>query len=1004
MPGAGRLRNSGSDTGSPSDFPFLDCLQLATRVHGTNRKKTGSNKPEYPTEWQIAVHSKRMAAEELRLQREIKELGGHLVRRVSIRRLYFLQGHLTTEQVSRLAQEIFADPVTEYYQVEPLTRHAARNPNEIVILYNSGVTDPSEASIRRAVTEALSVDSHSNLNIQIRTGRAYRIYGDLTRAQIVSLAERLLYNPLIQHIAQPDETMFATVPDYQFRLTTIELLTCNSQQLMALSRSRQLALNRCEMLAIKRYYRRLGRNPTDIELETFAQTWSEHCKHKTFRGKIIFTDEQGHVQMIDDLFRQTIYRVTKELNRPWCLSVFRDNSGVIAFDRKFGISFKVETHNHPSALEPYGGAATGIGGVIRDCLGTGLGAKPILNTNVFCFAPPDLPAQQIPEGVLHPQRILKGVVAGVRDYGNRMGIPTANGAIYFHSDFRCNPLVFCGTVGIIPRNRLRKRVAAGDIIVLLGARTGRDGIHGVTFASLKLTHSSETVSQSAVQIGNPIEEKKLADVILQARDRQLFNAITDCGGGGLSSAIGELVEHHGAVVDLDLVPLKYQGLSYTEIWISESQERQVLLVAPDKLDRLLKLCRAADVEATAIGRVTDNRRLILRFQGHEVADIDLHFLHHGWGLQTRRAVYRRRRFPEPVLPLRRDYTEELLSLLSSPNIASKEWVIRQYDHEVQGMSVIKPLIGTNPPGPSDGCVIKPLPDSPRGVVIACGLNPRYGLIDPYNMAASAIDEALRNAVACGGDPERTALLDNFCWGSPENPSQLGKFVAAAHACYQTAKGFRTPFISGKDSFYNEFATEDGKLHPIPPTLLVSAVSIIPDCNRVVTMDLKQPDSLLFLLGRTYDELGGSEYYARQGYLGNSVPAVRPRQAKTLMIQLHRAIRAGVVAACHDLSEGGLAVAIAEMAFAGGIGVDIRLPGKLRADQQLFSESNSRFLVEVRPDDMQRFCRLMASVPCQHVGFTRRRAELRIFCADQCVAHARLDNLESAWRTGLTSRL
>ena len=605
--------------------------------------------------------------------------------------------------------------------------------------------------------------------------------------------------------------MFPPVPEYKFRRIIVEIIGKDARELLRISRQGQLALNLDEMRSLQRYFRKLGRNPTDVELETFAQTWSEHCKHKTFRGRTVLDGKT-----INNLFRQTVHRVTSELNRRWCLSVFKDNSGVIEFDRRWGITFKVETHNHPSALEPYGGAATGIGGVIRDCLGTGLGAKPILNTDVFCFAPPDLPKQRIPKGVLHPKRILKGVVSGVRDYGNRMGIPTANGALYFHDDFRCNPLVFCGTLGIIPRNKLEKKIITGDHIVVLGARTGRDGIHGVTFASLELTRESETFSSSAVQIGNPIEEKKLTDAMLKARDLNLFNATTDCGGGGLASAVGELAEPKGAIVELDQVPLKYHGLSYAEIWISESQERQVILVPPRKLARLLTLCRSLDVEATSIGRITSNKRLVLRYQGQTVADLDLEFLHEGWSTQQRIARTRKQHHSEPKIPRGRDLNQELLGLLGSLNVASKEWVIRQYDHEVQGASVVKPFAGIHNAGPSDGCVLRPLLDSEKGVVVACGLNPRFGLIDTYNMAASAIDEALRNITACGGDPARTALLDNFCWGNPERPEQLAGFVAAARACYAIARGFGTPFISGKDSFYNEFRDEHNRLHPHPP--------------------------------------------------------------------------------------------------------------------------------------------------------------------------------------------
>jgi phosphoribosylformylglycinamidine synthase len=966
-------------------------------------------------EWRIEVWAREKDSEAIQLVREIHDLGFPALKELSIARVYFLSGDLSRADASRIARSVFADPVVDCYRVRAAAdrRRTADDGTEVEILYNPGVSDPSEASILRAIRE-LGCNE-----VEARSGKRYRFAGRLGRRSIERIAEDILYNPLVQHVARPGERIFAHAPEYRFRPVTLEVIGKGTRDLMRISRERQLALNPTEMQVLGRYYRKLGRNPTDIELETFAQTWSEHCKHKTFRGRILVESSKSRPprskskaavrgRVINDLFKQTIQRVTRELNPDWCLSVFKDNSGVIEFDRRFGITFKVETHNHPSALEPYGGAATGIGGVIRDCLGTGLGAKPILNTDVFCLAPPDLPRQRLPKGVLHPKRVLKGVVGGVRDYGNRMGIPTANGALYFHEDFRCNPLVFCGTLGIIPRSRLAKKIETGDHIVVLGARTGRDGIHGVTFASLELTGESEAVSSSAVQIGNPIEEKKLTDALLKARDLNLFRATTDCGGGGLASAIGELAEPKGAVVDLDRVPLKYQGLSYTEIWISESQERMIVLVSPTKLRKLMNLCRGLDVEATPIGRITSDRRLVLRYQGNVVGELDLGFLHSGWSQQQRIARASKRQFPEPHLPAKRDYTEDLLQLLGSLNVASKEWVIRQYDHEVQGTSVIKPFVGPDNAGPSDGCVIRPVSGSRKGVVIACGLNPRYGLVDPYRMAASAIDEALRNITACGGDPARTAILDNFCWGSPERPEQLAGFVQAARACYDVARGFGTPFISGKDSFYNEFLAEDGKLHPIPPTLLISAVSVIPDCRKAVTSDLKCPGAFLYVLGKTYDELGGSEYYAARGALGSRVPRVRVPAARLRMAGLHQAIERGLVSTVHDISEGGLAVASAEMCLAGELGAVVKLDqvelGEIvgQPDRILFSESNSRFIVEVAPGNRNRFEELMRPFRPSPVGMVTDSGRLQVYDSEgKVLIEADVALLKGVWRNGLS---
>ncbi|HNS48780.1 MAG TPA: phosphoribosylformylglycinamidine synthase subunit PurL [bacterium] len=715
-----------------------------------------------------------------------------------------------------------------------------------------------------------------------------------------------------------------------------------------LSRKYLLALGPEEMEAIQAHYRGLGRNPTDIELETIAQTWSEHCIHKTFSSRIEYR-EDGRTELIENLLKETIFRATRELDRPYCLSVFQDNAGVVELDDRYALAFKVETHNHPSALEPYGGAGTGIGGVIRDVLGVGLGARPILNTDVFCFGPLDYPHDRLPAGVLHPRRIYKGVVSGVRDYGNRMGIPTANGAILFDPGFLANPLVFCGTLGLMPRDSIEKEVRPGDLILVIGGRTGRDGIHGATFSSLSL---KKGISASVVQIGAPITEKRLADVLLVARDRRLYSSLTDCGAGGLSSAVGELGKTTGAEVHLEKVPLKYAGLEPWEIWVSEAQERMVLAVPPEHREEIAALCAAENVEATFIGRFTGTGELRLCYRGETVGRLGTDFLYRGLPRLLRQAVYNTPRPAAVRLPEKVDHAAILEKLLSHPNIASKEKVIRQYDHEVQGQTVIKPLAGRN--GPSDAVVLKPLAASGRrGVAVANGIN-LYGRLDPYRAAANAIDEALRNLTAVGGDPDRASLLDNFCWGDVGDPEVLGALVRAARACRDLSLAYRVPFISGKDSLNNYFVTDDGRHLSVPPILLVSSLSTVPNLERAVTLDLKRAGSRLYLLGETFPELGGSHYLRRLGLEGGTVPEVRPVPARERMLGLHRAIMDGLVLSCHDLSEGGLAVAAAEMAFSGGLGLelDLRRGGfkeMERDDQVLFSESASRFLVEVEPD-------------------------------------------------------
>jgi phosphoribosylformylglycinamidine synthase len=878
----------------------------------------------------------------------------------------------------------------------------------VEVLYNPGVMDPGVAAIDRALREM------GYRGCEVRTGRAYefgaassggRELGDGERRLIV---KGLLMNQVIQHVAKPGESVFIHPRPYRFRKRTVKLQGLRAAELERLSREGLLALSQGEMRTLQRYYDGLGRDPTDVELETFAQTWSEHCQHKTFKGTIAIDGRK-----IRNLLKSTIFRVTQELKRPWCLSVFDDNSGVIEFDESYGISFKVETHNHPSALEPYGGAATGIGGVIRDCLGTGLGSKPVLNTDVFCFAPVDTRVEDVPRGVLHPRRVMKGVVAGVRDYGNRMGIPTANGSVYFDPGFLGNPLVFCGTLGLIPKDKLVKRVAAGQAIVLMGGRTGRDGIHGVTFASLELKHQADEMSSGAVQIGSPIEEKKLVDLVMAARDANLFNAITDCGGGGLSSAVGELAREKGCEVWLERVPLKYAGLSPTEIWISEAQERMVVFSEQEKVADLLALAELHDVEAVVIGKVTDTGRLVLTFRKHQVADIELDFLHHGWRGTSKRAHWERSETADPSVPVRQDLTKEVLRLLQAPNVASKEWVTRQYDHEVQAMSALKPSCGRDNSGPTDACVVAPVRGSRRGCVVACGLCPRYGLIDPYWMAASAIDEALRNCVAAGADIERIALLDNFCWGSPDRPDQLAGLVRAAEACYDMGSKYRVPFISGKDSLYNEFKTASGESLPIPPTLLISAVGTVEDVSHTTTPDFKAAESLIYVVGETFEELGGGEYFRRHQGLGREVPHVDPARARRAMVLVGSSIRQGLVEACHDVSDGGLGVALAEMAFAGGLGCRVALrkvPGSRRFrrdDMLLFSESNSRFLCEVPARKRGQFEQMATGlrVRCAAVGRTSESRQLKVDgLSGDPVVNLDLAEAQTVWRRALTRRL
>lgn len=933
-----------------------------------------------------------------RLVKDIRDVGITTVKQARVSDVYLLEGELDETEVVKIGQELLADPVVEGFSwgEGPLSRIRGGDIHVIEVAYNPGVTDPVAGSVSKAIRD-LGIATVTS----VKTARKYSLQGDLSEETLQSICDKLLVNSLIQYVVTKREAVALPSTTYKFVLTTVDLLSLDDDGLMELSKDR-LWLNLSEMRRIKDYFSKLGRNPTDVELETLAQTWSEHCIHKTFKSRI----KLGQL-VVDNLLKSTVMRVTEELKKPWCLSVFRDNAGVIDFDGRYAICFKVETHNHPSAVEPYGGAATGIGGVIRDILGTGLGAKPILNTDVFCFAPPDFPYDKLPRGVLHPRRIFKGVRAGVADYGNRLGIPTLNGAILFDERYIGNPLVFCGTVGLLPTSMSQRgQQQTGDLVVLVGGRTGRDGIHGVTFASGELTKESEAISSSSVQIGDPITEKKLIDVLLKARDRRLYRRITDCGGGGLSSAVGEMAEGTGVRVYLERVPLKYLGLSYTEIWISESQERMVLAVPPNAADQLISLFQSEGVEATVIGEFTDTRRLELFYEGNLVGDLDMKFLHKGLPQLEKEAVWELPQHVEPDFPQPTDLREDLLRILASWNVCSKEWVIRQYDHEVQGGSVLKPLTGVNNDGPSDAAIVRPILDSDMGIIVANGINPKYGDIDPYWMAAAAIDEALRQVVAVGGSLRRVALLDNFCWGNPDKPDRLGGLVRAAQACYDVALGYETPFISGKDSLYNEFETERENIC-IPPTLLISAVAVMDNVERAVTMDCKRKGDLVYIIGATWNELGGSQYYGIHGYVGNRVPRVDSKRGKRLMDALSAVMEKGLVRACHDLSEGGIAVAAAEMAFAGGLGMAIHL-GQVplgeamnRDDYVLFSESNTRFLVEVAPKDRHQFEGMMAGVDFAAIGQVTSKEKLEVYGLNgEMVLSALIAELKEAWQRPL----
>ncbi len=916
---------------------------------------------------------------------------------------FLLPASLNRSQVETVTRRLLADPVTECSRIVAPGEVPDGGASTLVVRRLAGVADPEADSARRALA---LLDLEVGAEEAVQSYRTYRVDGPVDSADLLRVGGRALANPTIE---RTDLASAAVLPhpvpdDLPSSRREVPLLEATPEVLEQLSSTMALALSRAEMEAIQEFFRQAGREPTDVELETLAQTWSEHCKHKTLTGPVhlVETDADGEIlreRHFNNLLKETVFAATQKMSPEWCWSVFKDNAGVFAMTDEIGIAVKVETHNHPSALDPYGGAGTGIGGVIRDILGTGLGARPFAATDLFCVGPEDLPREDLPPGTMHPDRILDGVIAGVRDYGNRMGIPTVCGGLVRHPGYVANPLVFAGCLGEIPRSMVDKKVSPGDVIVALGGRTGRDGIHGATFSSEALHQDSDTVDAAAVQIGDPITEKKVLDVLILARDRGLYSAVTDCGAGGFSSAVGEMGEECGAEVELSAAPLKYPGLSYWEIWVSEAQERMVLSVPPEHLDELLDLAATHEVGATVIGTFRDHRRLVLKWHGECVGDLPMDFLHGAVPQPVRRAENQRLRLGPTPWPAAHGGAEFLYQVLAHPACASKEWVVRQYDHEVQGGTVMKPYQGVDGRGPGDGTVVKPRLDLPQGVAIGCGIAPAVAQLDAYAGTALAIDEAIRNVVAAGGNPHRTALLDNFCWGDCRKADRLGSLSRAAEACYDAALAYGAPFISGKDSLNNEYRVGDTEV-AIPPTLLCTAVAPVADTQRCPGTPLRRAGNILIQVGASSAAGGASVASELLDLQDSAVPAPDFDTAPTLFDALHQAIESGLVQSCHDLSEGGLGVAAAEMAFGAGLGLRLdlaRVPvrGELGVRARLYSETPTRFLVEVEPDQVEDFGALFRTQPWATCGEVLAEATLVVLDGSQECFRCSLDSLLQA---------
>ena len=949
-----------------------------------------------------------------RVQRELKEHLGIELQSVRTLDVYTVDSELSPEELERAAAGPFSDPIIQDYAVG---RPLANDFDMLVeVGFRPGVTDNTGRTAKEAIQYLTGRKFASGDGVY--TSTQYLFTGLNDKALAETITANFLANGLIQRwdiVARgeldPEIGVPVTVPqvktDQQDAVSAQTIsLDISDDDLLQISRQGMLALNLEEMHKIQQHIvdpqvvaeRRkvgLGDELTDVELEALAQTWSEHCKHKIFSAKIEYVDDQGNEQVIDSLFKTYIVGATAQVRKDmgdndFCLSVFKDNAGVIEFTKDWSVVFKVETHNSPSALDPYGGALTGIVGVNRDGMGTGMGARLIFNTDVFCFASPFM-TKELPPRLLHPRRIFEGVVEGVEHGGNKSGIPTVNGSLVFDDRFAGKPLVYCGTASIMPSHLNaqpchEKEVQVGDHIVMTGGRIGKDGIHGATFSSEELHEGSPV---TAVQIGDPITQRKMFDFLIIARDRGLYNSITDNGAGGLSSSVGEMAEDTGGFeMHLDRAPLKYPGLRPWEILISEAQERMTLAVPSDKLDEFTQLATEMDVEATDLGLFTDSGYFHCLYEGKTVCYLSMEFIHEGVPQMVIPAKWEPKDLAEPEFTQPEDLGRELKNLLGRLNVCSKESVVRRYDHEVQAGTVIKPLVGVVNDGPSDAAVFRPLLDSFEGVVVAHGICPSYSDIDTYHMMACAIDEGLRNYVAVGGNIDHVAGLDNFCWcdpvlseKTPDGPYKAAQLVRANQALYDYCVAFGVPLISGKDSMKNDYQIGDQKIS-IPPTVLFSVIGKINDIRHAKSMDVKAPGDLVYLLGTTHDELGGSEYYADHDELGAKVPQVDAVTALQRYRTVNQAQSEDLIASCHDLSDGGLAVAAAESAFAGGFGIKLDLAAvdiseSMRADKLLFSESQSRLLVTVKPQNQESFEKLFDGQSCRLIGQVTDQPELII---------------------------
>jgi len=989
------------------------------------------------TRLEIALKTELFDAEGASVKTQARDYFGIDIDAVRVVNILTFDTNLAQQQLEAVRTKIFTNPVTQTSSFEPLDI-----PYDwaIWVGYRPGVRDTAASTAREAIEDLLKIrfaegEACYTSKLYCAKGRA------LDRKRVERIARECLANELIQHWTIIErgrrnvrKEVGLTVPKVVLEHTpTVTALPISSDEaLRAISDERNLALNPRDIPTIRAYFLREDvlkeRNdkglslPTDIELEYIAQARSDHCNHNTFKGLFQYKDcNTGQEETVDDLFETCIERPTFEIQKkkPWVVSVLWDNAGVGQFDDSHFYTITGETHNSPSNMEAYGGALTGIVGVYRDPLGTGLGSKLIAGMYGYCVGPRNYAGDLKP--LLHPRRLLDGVITGVKDGGNKSGVPTPFGNVFFHESYLGKCLVFVTALGIMP-SRIKdepaekKTTSKGDLIIMTGGRVGKDGIHGVTAASEGF---SEHTPAGHVQIGDPYTQKKMHDFLLEARDEGLIAYITDNGGGGLSSSIGETSRFsNGCEVHLDRVPLKYAGLDQWEIWVSESQERMTVAVNPEHERRFMALSEKHNVESTVIGTYTDSGKIHLLYNGDTCAYINTGLLKSDfpqWEFAAEWIAPEARGLHEPVLNEPEDHERLLKDMLAAPNLASKEWIIRQYDHEVQGGSVIKPLAGKERDVPSDAVVIRPILASSRGLALTQACNPLYSVIDAYHMVGCTIDEAVRRLIAVGADMDHIGGVDNFCWptiqydpvGNPDGKLKAAQLVRANWALRDYCLAFAIPLLSGKDSMYIDGNLKGayGETHKVSglPTLQFAATSIVSDTRKCVSLDAKIPGDVVYVLGMTRNELGGSAYYDRFGYIGLNVPKVNHEEAIPLYQALSRAVQAELVASLHGVYRGGLGVHLALVAMAGCLGMEIDLSqipreGACRNDQILYSESPGRFIVTIAPGQRDAFEAIVAGCSWAAIGQVTEKQNLTIRGLDgNILINLPVAALKRAWK-------